>query len=183
MHTGLLRSSAILLSSLLIYSPLLFNQPSIAADNKDSSKKDKTTKAKIVKVKPTKTGAEDRTDLHKASAQAISHPLDPLTMSELEDCVSVLKSQGKLGKHDSLVSLSLHEPTKDFVLSWKSGDAITRKADALVYRIETNETHEIIVDITNKQVFSEKLKRVSNPGSLKKIRLWVSSCSRQMSPG
>lgn len=102
----------------------------------------------------------------RADAQVIRHPLDPLTKNELEDCVALFKNEGKLGKNISLVSLTALEPSKELVLDWKEGDPIARNAIAVLYSIDKNETYELVVNVSEKKIVSETLKKGVQPMQL-----------------
>jgi len=92
--------------------------------------------------------------------EPILHPLDPLTKAELAESVRILKESGRFAKSVSLVSLSLAEPEKELVLSFDSKNSnlsnnqIERKSIAVLYGIDTNETHEVIIDLNSKKIVS-----------------------------
>jgi primary-amine oxidase len=98
--------------------------------------------------------------------EPIYHPLDPLTKSELAETVSILKSAGKLDNNTSLVSLTLLEPAKDVVLNFKSGERIDRKAIAVLYSIDKNETREVITDLDNKKIALDTVRTGVQPMQL-----------------
>jgi len=64
----------------------------------------------------------------------VTHPLEGLNTQEYWTVQEVLQASGKLDADTSYASLLLHEPAKDKVLSWKSGDPIPREADAVLFR-------------------------------------------------
>lgn len=98
--------------------------------------------------------------------EPILHPLDPLTKSELAEVVGILKAAGKFENNTSLVSLTLLEPAKAVVLNFKAGDLIERKAIAVMYGIEKNETHEIVTDLNTKKIASDTLRKNVQPMQL-----------------
>ncbi|PZM84343.1 MAG: hypothetical protein DKT66_06820 [Candidatus Melainabacteria bacterium] len=98
--------------------------------------------------------------------EPVLHPLDPMTKLELADNVRILKESGKFGTNVSLVSLTLLEPEKEVTLNYKPGDPIRRKSIAVLYGIDTNETHEVITDLNNKQVISDVLRKRVQPMQL-----------------
>ena len=57
-----------------------------------------------------------------------NHPLDPLTAPEIENAIAILRAQQSLGEKVRFESITLNEPTKDVVLSFKEGDGVTREA-------------------------------------------------------
>src|SRR5262249_17345158 len=62
------------------------------------------------------------------------HPLEGLTSAEYWTVHEVLQSSGKVTLDTQVMSVLLHEPAKDAVLAWKSGDPITREADVILMR-------------------------------------------------
>ncbi|QQR58423.1 MAG: hypothetical protein IPG59_02695 [Candidatus Melainabacteria bacterium] len=94
------------------------------------------------------------------------HPLDALTKDELTSAVSIMKSGAKLTKSDSLVFLGNIEPDKAFILSYKSGNPYQRMARAIVYNLDSNQTHEIDIDLTDKKIIADKLRKDVQPMQL-----------------
>jgi primary-amine oxidase len=80
-----------------------------------------------------------------AAVRAVEHPLDPLIAEELRATIEALRSAEKLGPRARLVIVRLHEPAKEVVREFASGDSIHREAFAVVYDAETGETAEAIV--------------------------------------
>ena len=105
-------------------------------------------------------------DQSASAAEAILHPLDPLTKEELESAVAILRSAGKFGKNVSLVSTVATEPVKSEILNWKEGSPIERRAIAVLYDIVLNQTHEVIVDLKGKKIFSDTLRPGEQPMQL-----------------
>lgn len=99
-------------------------------------------------------------------SEGVIHPLDPLTKDELVEAVKILKDSGHFGKNVSLVTLVSQEPTKDEVLAFKVGDPIARKAIAVLYNIDTNQTHEVLADLNLKKTISDKLRPGEQPMQL-----------------
>jgi primary-amine oxidase len=66
----------------------------------------------------------------------------------------VLFQSGHLSEKAYVASLLLHEPLKDKVLSWKSGEAIPREADLILE--DDGKTYEARVDIVAKKLESYK---------------------------
>lgn len=104
--------------------------------------------------------------IKNAAPEPILHPLDPMTVSELEENVKLLKAENKLGNNVSLVSLTLLEPEKELTMKFKAGDPIQRKSLAIIYNIDTNETHEVITDLNNKKVIEDKHRKGAQPMQL-----------------
>ncbi len=64
------------------------------------------------------------------SAFAGEHPLDGLTADEIKRVVSILKNEKQAADGALFSLIELVEPDKSFVLAWKEGEAIPRKAMA-----------------------------------------------------
>lgn len=76
-----------------------------------------------------------------------AHPLDPLTVRELQDTVAVIRD-AKIFPADALFPVvELQEPPKAFVLAWKDGQPFPRVARAVVLDRANNETSEALVDL------------------------------------
>ena len=84
----------------------------------------------------------------------MSHPLEPLTASEVQAVVSLLKSQGKVTPTTRFVSLSLKEPSKEVVHAGMDG--LPRAAFAILFDNATNSCYEATVSITKKSMLSWK---------------------------
>ncbi len=84
-----------------------------------------------------------------AGAQPITHPLDPLTETELTEMVSILKAEGKLNDRSRFPMVTLMEPAKAVVRSFKTGDPIARQAFAVVLDRGENKMYEAVVDLSN----------------------------------
>ena len=83
-----------------------------------------------------------------------SHPLDPLTATEIEGAKAILLSQRSLGERVRFESILLNEPPKDLVLGLKEGDAINREAFIVLFDNDTGATHEAIVSLSEGNVKS-----------------------------
>ncbi|XP_052188683.1 amine oxidase [copper-containing] alpha 2, peroxisomal-like [Diospyros lotus] len=89
-----------------------------------------------------------------------SHPLDSLTPDEIKQASAIIKSSNVLSsKTLAFHQISLHEPSKDAVLSWLENSKIEplppREAFAIA-RADA-ETHEILVSLTNKTILSQRI--------------------------
>lgn len=94
------------------------------------------------------------------------HPLDPLSRTEMENSVALLKSTGKLGENVSLVLLNALEPSKQSVLSWKEGAPSPRQALAVLYNLKTNQTFEATLDLRGNQLSHYQLREGVQPMQL-----------------
>lgn len=89
-------------------------------------------------------------------AAAPTHPLDPLTLAELESAVSVLRAEKKIEDDSRLPLLVLREPPKEEVLAWKPGAPLRREAFAVVLDRAKNRTSEAVIDLARRRVASWK---------------------------
>uniref|UniRef100_A0A0D6QWY4 Amine oxidase n=1 Tax=Araucaria cunninghamii TaxID=56994 RepID=A0A0D6QWY4_ARACU len=86
------------------------------------------------------------------------HPLDPLTRSEITRVRDlVLKSNLGFHKNLSFQYMGLELPEKDSVYKWKSGSSPPPPRQALVIARIPGETHEILVDLTSKNVVYDRV--------------------------
>ena len=87
-------------------------------------------------------------------SQMTLHPLDPLRAGELRDAVTVLRTDGHLGRRRRLVSVSLEEPAKGIVRGHSPGDPVDRRAFAVVHDPDDGQTFEAVVSLGERSVRS-----------------------------
>src|SRR5579864_4693802 len=87
-------------------------------------------------------------------AGAQTHPLDALKTQEYWTVYEVLQGSGRIDKDTYYASVLLHEPAKDKVLAWKSGDPVPREADVILLR--KGQVIEARVDVAGRKVESWK---------------------------
>jgi primary-amine oxidase len=85
-----------------------------------------------------------------------AHPLDPLSKDEIAATVLLLKISGKVSEGSRFSIITLHEPHKVEVMSFRPASLMRREAFAVVYERGTNKTFEAVVDLNNKRVISWK---------------------------
>ncbi|GEM_PF-1175970 len=78
----------------------------------------------------------------------------------------MLKDAAKLGKDVSLVYISRNEPPKGEILAYRPGHEIKREAFALLYDINTNQTHEALIDLKANKLVSWNLQEGVQPMQL-----------------
>jgi primary-amine oxidase len=83
---------------------------------------------------------------------AVHHPLDALTPGEYWAVYKILRADGHVEEKTIFASILLHEPDKKYVLGWKPGDAIERKADVVLF--DKGKSYEALVDISGNKVES-----------------------------
>lgn len=100
------------------------------------------------------SGKSNETTQIADAIKEIQHPLDALNREEINLVKEVLLVSKKTSEATRFPEITLLEPSKETVYSWKQGDAINRKA-ALVIR-DQKKTYEAVVDISNKKVLQYK---------------------------
>lgn len=85
---------------------------------------------------------------------SVLHPLEPLTGEEITAAVRILKTERNLHERVRFASVTLHEPSKQTVLNFKSGDPIVREAFIILLDNNDGATYEAIVSITAGKVTS-----------------------------
>jgi primary-amine oxidase len=90
----------------------------------------------------------------ESSVTTARHPLDPLTPAEIEAATATLKQVRGLGSSARFVYVTLHEPPKERVLSFREGDPIDREASVLLRDREQRRTFEAVVSVSGGEVRS-----------------------------
>ena len=76
-----------------------------------------------------------------------NHPLDPLTATEVEWAVSLLRDERKLGDSWRFVSVTLAEPTRPSIVAFRPGQPFARNALAVLLETATGNGYEATVDL------------------------------------
>src|SRR5437660_1769806 len=90
------------------------------------------------------------------SVATARHPLDPLSPEEIEATSGILKRQQGLADTARFVFITLDEPDKATVLGFTPGDAVERRAFAIIRERAERKTYEAVVSITRDEVVSWK---------------------------
>ena len=77
----------------------------------------------------------------------LRHPLDPMTVDELDKAVRIIHSDGRLSDRARFASVSLCEPSKQSVYAFIPGAPIERRIDAIVLDKASKQTYRIVVDL------------------------------------
>ncbi|TXG51077.1 hypothetical protein EZV62_023601 [Acer yangbiense] len=104
-------------------------------------------------TKPTRHHNHD----HDHASDIPHHPLDPLTIKEINRVRTLLSSHA-LFKNTSpyaLHSITLEEPDKPLVLNWKKGDPLLPRKAFVVARVK-NKSYVLTVDLTTDEVDVQK---------------------------
>jgi len=83
---------------------------------------------------------------------SVQHPLEPLTPQEIKAAVAILHASGKLGQKVRFVTVTLQEPSKETVLSFKPGDLIEREAFVILLDNTDGATYETVVSVSQNKV-------------------------------
>jgi len=110
-------------------------------------------------------------------AADVRHPLDPLTAEEISTTVSVLHDAGKVDDSARYPHILLAEPPKKAVLEWKPGDAIPRRALAIVRK--GRDTFEAVVDLRAQKVDSWEARPGVQPSFLIEEFLGIADIVKQ----
>ncbi|KAK0607575.1 hypothetical protein LWI29_016922 [Acer saccharum] len=96
--------------------------------------------------------------LFPLSSSAKQHPLDPLTPDEFNLVKIIVKRAYRLVPHNiTFQYVGLDEPEKQAVFLWQSNPARIPHRRARVVTRLNKQTHDIIVDISTRSVFSDKI--------------------------
>ncbi|XP_072989242.1 amine oxidase [copper-containing] alpha 2, peroxisomal-like [Typha latifolia] len=90
------------------------------------------------------------------SASSHSHPLDPLTASEITTIRRVILSSSS-DQSFSFHYIGLDEPDKPALLSWRPSHAASLPRRAFVIARSDRQTHEILVDVSNRSIISNAI--------------------------
>ena len=97
-----------------------------------------------------------------ALAPAVHHPLDAVTPAEYWVVYKAIRDAGHTEEKTIFSSVLLHEPEKQYVLAWKPGSPIERKADVVLYY--KGHSYAALVNISTAKVESfEELKGLQAP--------------------
>ena len=91
----------------------------------------------------------DKVETAKSECTQSRHPLEPLSLAEIERAVEVLKKQSdKITTTTRFVSITLHEAPKEKILN-PSNEVISREADVVLFDNGTNSCYEARVELEN----------------------------------
>jgi primary-amine oxidase len=84
------------------------------------------------------------------------HPLEPLSASEVQQAVSLLKDLGRVTATTRFVSVSLKEPPKELVHSSVQDAAVDREARVILFDNAVNSCYEVSLSLTKQVLLSWK---------------------------
>ena len=91
-----------------------------------------------------------------------THPLEPLSASEIETAVHLLKTTATQSPTTRIISIMLKEPPKDVVHSWPNGHPLNREAVAVLLESATNTACSVTMDLTVERILET---RAATPNS------------------
>ena len=80
-------------------------------------------------------------------ALAQTHPLDPLTASEIQTAAKVIRAAPQFPANGRFATLVLKEPAKADVLAFRPGAAVARQAFAIIHDRAHNRAFEAVADV------------------------------------
>lgn len=89
-----------------------------------------------------------------SQSSTFSHPLEPLTASEITQAVAIIKAQKQVSSTFRFASINLHEPPKQVVLKFNPGDAIEREAFVILLDNATGSVYEVVTSLTKETIVS-----------------------------
>jgi primary-amine oxidase len=84
----------------------------------------------------------------------VNHPLEPLTASEVQQTVQILRQAGHLNATTRIISISLHEPDKELVYRFVAGDPILRQAFAVLFDNGRNACFESTICLQTSRILT-----------------------------
>jgi primary-amine oxidase len=76
-----------------------------------------------------------------------THPLEPLSATEIQSAVAALKGLPDFGPATRIISIMLNEPAKPTVYDWPNGPALSREAVAVLFDNSRNRALNITIDL------------------------------------
>jgi primary-amine oxidase len=98
------------------------------------------------------SGAAAIDDRVPASTRKSCHPLDPLSAEEIERAVALLRGNKGVGDSWRFVSVSLREPARAVLSSYRDGERCERLAMAVLLDTTTGKACEAVVDLARGDV-------------------------------
>ena len=83
---------------------------------------------------------------------SVSHPLEPLTPEEIKAAVSIVKTEKALTDSFRFATVTLKEPEKQTVLSFRLGDPIARAVFMILLDNATATTYEAVVSLNERRL-------------------------------
>jgi len=84
------------------------------------------------------------------------HPLEPLSASEVQQAVQLLRTLEAFTKTTRIISISLHEPKKSLVYEWNGRDGGERQAEAVLFDNAQNKAFTATLNLSAGRVVEWK---------------------------
>ena len=81
-----------------------------------------------------------------------AHPLEMLTGEEIKAAAKILRDSGRIPEGSLFAHMVLHEPHKDEIAKWKTGDPVERRVRVVVVPGPGMELHEVVVSVTTGEI-------------------------------
>jgi primary-amine oxidase len=85
------------------------------------------------------------------------HPLEPLSESEVQQAVELLRALPTWTAETRIISITLKEPAKAAVYGWPATPVLTRMASAVLMNNAANQASTVVLDLAAHKVFSVTL--------------------------
>src|SRR5947209_10269908 len=82
------------------------------------------------------------------------HPLDPLSEEEVAHPTRILNASGRITPRMRIMAYSLHEPQKEVILAFQSGQPVPRDVFVVIRDHEQHLTIEAIVSLVGEMISS-----------------------------
>ncbi|GAB2300900.1 Amine oxidase [copper-containing] gamma 2 [Dionaea muscipula] len=102
-------------------------------------------------------GKRRRHDVDDHASDVPKHPMDPLTVPEINRVREILSSHGFFGPEPYLLhEVALEEPPKPLVMTWRQGKPLPPRKASVVARVSGGETHVLSVNLGSGRVTRRK---------------------------
>ena len=85
-----------------------------------------------------------------------THPLEPLSATEIQQAVAALKGLPDFGSATRIISIMLNEPAKSAVYNWPNDAAVCRQAVAVLFDNSRNRALNITIDLAKGAVLKSE---------------------------
>jgi len=96
-------------------------------------------------------------------ADAVKHPLDPLTAAEIGAVIRIVRDDLQYGADFLFETIELLEPEKSLVRQHKRGDPIKRAARVNLFKVREDGIWRLTVSLTEGRVLTSKYLRTAKP--------------------
>src|SRR5580698_7672096 len=96
-------------------------------------------------------------DMH--STDAVKHPLDPLTATEIAAVIQIVRDDPQFGADFLFETIELLEPEKSLVREYRRGDPIRRSARVNLFKVREDGIWRLTVSLAEGKVLTSKYLR------------------------